>query len=138
VAETIMAFDLGMKRVGVAVGEPEMRSAHPLKTLNVPAAQLLDAIAPLVKEWTPKTFVVGLPMHPDGTPHALTQRCEKFARQLTGRFHTAAVCVDERWTSVEAESTLSAAGVNARSQRRGATDALAATLILERYFETLA
>jgi putative holliday junction resolvase len=133
---TVMAFDYGMKRVGVAVGEPGLRTAHALSTLSVPAAQLFDAIAVLVEEWKPTRFVVGRPSHEDGTAHAMTARCERFARQLAGRFKRPATCVDERYSSIDAETSLREQGVRTKDQR-GKSDSLAAALILERYFESL-
>jgi putative holliday junction resolvase len=135
-AATVMAFDYGMKRVGVAVGEPNLRTAHALSTVAVPAAQLFDAIAVLVDEWKPARFVVGRPSHEDGTAHAMTARCERFSRQLAGRFKRPVTCVDERYSSIDAHSALSQQGVRAKDQR-GKSDSLAAAFILERYFESL-
>jgi putative holliday junction resolvase len=134
-ASTVMAFDYGMKRVGVAVGEPNLRTAHAL-SVAVPAAQLFDAIAVLVEEWKPARFVVGRPSHEDGTAHAMTMRCERFSRQLAGRFKRPVTCVDERYSSLDAHTTLSQQGVRAKDQR-GKSDSLAAAFILERYFESL-
>ncbi len=136
-AETLLAFDFGEKRVGVAVGESFLRTARPLSTLKVPSAQLLAAIAPLVNEWQPARFVVGRPSHPDGAPHAMTARCERFARQLSAHFHRPAALVDERYSSVDAATALSARGKRGEAMK-SALDAEAATIILERYFESLA
>ncbi len=130
-----MAFDFGAKRVGIAVGEASLRNASALTTLKVAPAQLFDQIDPLVKEWTPARFVVGRPSYADGSPNAMTARCERFARQLSGRFRIPTVCIDERWTSTEAASALHTAGVRVRKQKE-LNDALAAQFILERYFES--
>jgi putative holliday junction resolvase len=130
-SETIMA-----KRVGIAVGESALRTSHALSTVAVPAAQLLDAIAKIVEEWNPARFVVGRPTHEDGTPHAMTARCERFANQLSARFRLPASFVDERYTSIDAETTLNEQGIYAKNQR-GKSDSLAAAFILERYFESL-
>jgi putative holliday junction resolvase len=135
-SETIMAFDFGAKRVGIAVGESALRTAHALSTLTVPAAQLLDAINKIVEEWKPTRFVVGRPAHEDGIPHAMTARCERFANQLSARFRLPSVFVDERYTSIDAETALREQGVHTKNQR-GKSDSLAAALILERYFESL-
>jgi putative holliday junction resolvase len=135
-SETILAFDYGAKRVGIAVGESALRSAHALSTLTVPAAQLLDAVGKVVEEWKPARFVVGRPAHEDGTPHEMTGRCERFARQLSARFRLPSSFVDERYTSIDAEATLRAQGVR-RDNFRGQSDSLAAAYILERYFESL-
>jgi putative holliday junction resolvase len=135
-SETIMAFDFGAKRVGIAVGESALRTAHALSTITVPAAQLLDAISKIVEEWKPARFVVGRPAHEDGTPHAMTARCERFANQLSARFRLPSSFVDERYTSIDAEAALNAQGVHAKNHR-GKSDSLAAAFILERYFESL-
>ena len=135
-SETILAFDYGAKRVGIAVGESALRTAHALSTLTVPATQLLDAVAKVVDEWKPARFVVGRPAHEDGTPHAMTARCERFARQLSARFRLPSSFVDERYTSIDAEAALRAQGVRT-TNHRGQSDSLAAAFILERYFESL-
>jgi putative holliday junction resolvase len=135
-SETIMAFDFGGKRVGIAVGESALRTAHALSTVAVPAAQLLDSISKIVEEWKPTRFVVGRPAHEDGTPHAMTARCERFANQLSARFRLPSSFIDERYTSVDAETALNAQGIYAKNQR-GKSDSLAAAFILERYFESL-
>jgi putative holliday junction resolvase len=119
---TVLAFDFGIKRIGVAVGEAELRTAHPL-----PAVSRLEDIQSLVTEWRPARLVVGLPVREAGE-HPLAKRVERFARQLEGRFRLPVARVDERFTSVEAESRL-------RGARRKAVDSVAAQLILEQYFD---
>jgi putative Holliday junction resolvase len=118
---TVLAFDFGLKRIGVAVGEQELRSAHPL-----PAVSQFPQIEKLIEEWKPAKLVVGLPMRETGE-HPLAKRVERFARQLEGRFHLPVARVDERFTSVEAESRL-------RGLKKKAIDSVAAQLILEQYF----
>lgn len=118
---TVLAFDFGLKRIGVAVGEAELRSAHPL-----PAVSGFPQIQRLVSEWRPSRLVVGLPVREAG-PHPLAPRVERFARQLEGRFRLPVARVDERYTSVEAESRL-------RGVKHKAIDSVAAQLILEQYF----
>ena len=121
-ARTVLAFDFGLKRIGVAVGEPELRTAHPL-----PAVAGFAQIEKLVAEWKPARFVVGLPVREAGE-HPLARRVERFARQLHGRFRIPVERVDERFSSVEAESRL-------RGVRRKAVDSVAAQLILEQFFD---
>ncbi|MBM3367449.1 MAG: Holliday junction resolvase RuvX [Betaproteobacteria bacterium] len=135
---TVLAFDFGLQRVGVAVGEPELGTAHPLPVV---AAQdspgRLTAIERLVKEWNPAQLVVGRPLDEDGAPHELTRRAERFARQLNGRFHLPVALVDERYSSVEAESRVRAAYGSRRTaslSRGKALDSQAAQLVLEQYF----
>lgn len=123
---TVLAFDYGLKRIGVAVGEAEMRSAHPLG-----AARSFSDIEKLLKEWRPARLVVGLPVAEKGV-HPLARRVERFARQLEGRYRLPVALVDERFTSAEAESRLKEAGT--RSPLKKNVDSIAAQLILEQYF----
>lgn len=122
-ARTVLAFDFGLKRIGVAVGEPELGTAHPLAAIAAPG---FDAIEKLVQEWRPAALVVGLPVAEHGE-HVLARRVQRFARQLAGRFKLPVETVDERYTSVEAESRL-------RGAKNKAVDSVAAQLILEQYF----
>jgi len=120
---TVLAFDFGLKRIGVAVGESELRTAHPLPGIAAPG---FDAIDKLVKEWRPDMLVVGLPVAED-REHPMAKRVQRFARQLEGRFRLPVARVDERYTSVEAENLL-------RGMKNKAVDSVAAQLILEQYF----
>ena len=124
---TVLAFDFGLKRIGVAVGEPELRTAHPLPAIAAPG---FDSIGKLVAEWQPAQLVVGLPVAANGE-HPLARRVERFARQLEGRFRLPVKRVDERFSSVEAESRL-------RGIKRKSIDSVAAQLILEQYFDQAA
>ena len=125
-SRTVLAFDFGLKRIGVAVGEPELRSAHPLS-----AVRRFEEIEDLVSEWKPAQLVVGLPTSVQGKPHAMTRQAEDFARRLERRFKLPVMRVDERFTSVEAESRL-------RGVKNKAVDSVAAQLILEQYFDEAA
>ena len=100
-ARTILAFDFGLKRIGVAVGEPELGMAHPL-----PAIAQFSQIQQLISEWQPVRLVVGLPTSVQGEAHAMTRQAEDFARRLERRFRLPVARVDERFTSVEAHSKL--------------------------------
>ena len=121
--QTALAFDFGVRRVGVATGSRFTGAAEPLKTITADGAARFAAIEKLVKEWEPEALVIGVPFHPDGAEHEITQKARKFGRQLNGRFHLPVFEVDERYTSVEAEAS-------------GATDvdSAAAALILEQFF----
>ena len=137
-AGTVLAFDFGLQRIGVAVGEPELGTAHPLTGL---AAQSVSgrftAIGRLVKEWRPSLLVVGRPLGEDGAPHEMTRRAERFARQLNGRFRVPVELVDERFSSADAESRVRAAAGALRASRLArarALDSYAAQLILEQFF----
>jgi putative Holliday junction resolvase len=125
-ARTVLAFDFGLKRIGVAVGEPELRSAHPL-----PAVSRFEQIESLILEWQPANLVVGLPTSVQGLAHAMTKQAEDFARRLEKRFKLPVARVDERYTSVEAESRL-------KGVKNKAVDSVAAQLILEQYFDQTA
>ncbi len=122
--QTLLAFDFGTRRVGVATGNTFLRQAQPLKTVAAEGDARFAAIARLVSEWQPAALVVGVPFHPDGAAHDNTRRAQRFARQLHGRFHLPVHEVDERWTTTEALS-LGAADA----------DAAAAALILNQFFQ---
>ena len=122
-ARTVLAFDFGLKRIGVAVGEPELRTAHPL-----PAVARFEDITSLISEWQPAALVVGRPTSVQGEAHAMTRQAEDFARRLERRFKLPVARVDERFTSVEAESRL-------KGLKNKAVDSVAAQLILEQYFD---
>jgi putative holliday junction resolvase len=119
----VLAFDFGARRIGVAIGNGVTREARPLATVEATrSAERWDAVARLVAEWQPARLVVGIPRHPDGTAHGMTARCERFARQLEGRFRLPVGRVDERYTSAVAA-------------RADDVDAAAAALILQQWFD---
>jgi len=122
--QTVLAFDYGTKRIGVAIGNSVIRQAQPLKTIqNKSLDETFQSIQKLVKEWEVTNFVVGLPMHPDGVEHEMTQRAKRFGNQLHGRLNLPVKWVDERYTSVVADD------------QYGDIDCQAAVLILEQYFQ---
>jgi putative Holliday junction resolvase len=123
---SFLAFDFGIKRVGVATGNTLTRSATPLRTLAVEGEQRFSAIAALIQEWQPDALVIGVPFHPDGAPHDNTERARRFARQLHGRFRLTVHEVDERYSTTEAASD------GARD-----LDAASAAIILNQFLSTL-
>ena len=132
---TVLAFDFGTRRIGVAVGNTLTRRAHPLTTIEGERNdERFAAIAALVAEWQPGTLVVGLPTHADGSAHDMTLRAQRFARQLDGRFGLPVAMVDERWTTEAAQSAQDAAGVAGR-KGRAVRDQIAAQLILQSWFD---
>jgi putative holliday junction resolvase len=134
---TVLAFDFGEKRIGVAVGETMLKVAHPLTTINGEENNIkFEKIAELVQEWHPSLLVVGLPMHMDGESHLLTQLSKKFAQRLEGRFNLPVVMIDERLSSAEAAQNLNAAGIKGFKQKT-MIDAVAAQSILQSYFDNL-
>jgi putative Holliday junction resolvase len=123
---TVMAFDFGLKRIGVAVGNLLIKQAQPLTIIDAATnAAKFAAIGTLINEWQPSSIVVGLPLHPDGAEHEMTLRCRRFANQITGRFGVATALIDERYTS----AVLSAS-------RGEHVDSQAAALILQQFFDT--
>lgn len=132
---TVLAFDFGAKRIGIAVGEWQTRQAHPLTTIEAEVVtERFAAIGALIREWRPAHLVVGRPTALDGTAHAMTARCQRFAQQLRGRFGLDVDYADERLSSFEAQERLLASGHDTRRARKH-LDAVAAQLILQNYFD---
>jgi len=137
VTGTVLAFDFGEKRIGVAVGETILKVAHPLTTINAEENEVkFTQIGSIVQEWRPSLLVVGLPLHMDGEAHLLTQLSKKFAQRLEGRFNLPVIMVDERLSSAEATQNLNAAGIKGIKQK-AMLDAVAAQSILQSYFDEL-
>ena len=122
-----LAFDYGLKRVGVATGNSLTRQAQPLRTVAAEGAERFAQIGKLIEEWRPDALVIGVPFHPDGAEHENTLRARKFARALRGRFGLPVFEVDERYSTTEALSD------GARD-----ADAGAACIILEQFLRSLA
>ena len=119
---SFLAFDFGLRRVGVATGNTVTRTAQPLRTVAVSGDARFEAIAKLIAEWRPDALVVGVPFHPDGAAHENTDRARRFARQLHGRFGLPVHEVDERYSTTEA-----------RAQGAADLDAASAAIILEQF-----
>jgi len=97
--EIVLGFDFGTRRIGVAVGNGLTRQARPLALIADEGDVRWRRIGELIAAWQPARLVVGIACHPDGTPHELTARCERFARQLVGRYRLPVARVDERYSS---------------------------------------
>ncbi len=123
--ETVLGFDFGLKRIGVAVGNTVIRQAQALTIIDAATNDdKFAAIAALVASWQPARCIVGMPFHPDGAEHEMSVRCRRFANQLHGRYGLPTVLVDERYTSA------------VLAQQRGERiDDRAAALILQQYFD---
>ena len=119
---SFLAFDFGTRRIGVASGTRLLGAAEPRATVK---GGDFDSIAALIQTWQPDALVIGVPRHPDGTPHEMTAKAQTFGRRLAGRFHLPVFEVDERYTSVEAQ---------AQGAQEVDVDAAAAALILEQFF----
>jgi putative Holliday junction resolvase len=132
---SVLAFDFGLKRIGVAVGDWENLLAHPLETISAEGNDArFGRIAALIDEWRPLQLVCGLPFSMDGTEHDISRRARRFANQLNGRFNLSVTLVDERLTSFDADLRLREAGVKG-SARKGLDDAVAAQQILQDFFD---
>jgi putative Holliday junction resolvase len=134
---SVLGFDFGLKRIGVASGEHVLGIAHPLITLNAESNEdRFKLIEALIKEWKPSTLVIGLPLSLDGDEHEVTALCQRFARRMDGRFGLPIVMIDERLSSSEASQSLKELGVSGRKQKP-MLDQIAAQLILQSYFDTI-
>lgn len=128
---TLLGFDFGPRKIGVAVGQRITGTARPLKTLRSRDDQPDWAgIASLVREWRPSALVLGLPLGPDDMPVDWAGQIHRFARQLRGRFGLPVHLIDERLTSVEARRQLRSRP-GPRPSDHLLEDAVAAALILE-------
>ncbi len=140
VAKTILAFDFGLRRIGVAIGQDVTQSASPLGVIaNRDDGVDHSSIAALVKEWRPNGIVVGMPSHADGSPSDIQEAVLAFIEELR-RYDLDIDTVDERYTSVEAEQTLKqarAAGTRGRISKE-MIDSAAAVFIAERYLSSRA
>jgi putative Holliday junction resolvase len=123
--ETVLGFDFGLKRIGVAVGNTLLKQAQPLTIISAATNdEKFAAITDLMQQWKPALCIVGLPSHPDGAEHEMTARCRRFANQLHGRFDVTTVLVDERYSSAVISH-----------QRGDLIDDQAAAIILQQYFD---
>lgn len=133
--ETIVAFDFGLRRIGVAVGQDVTGSASPLGVVqNDAGVPDHAAIARLIEEWRPSRLVVGMPTHADGSESELQASVRAFIADL--RVYSLPVdTVDERYTSIEAHTALQSARASGRRGRisKEMIDSAAAVFIAERY-----
>lgn len=139
-AGSVLAFDFGQKRIGVAIGTQlgsgQVISSRALATIaGEDNDTRFTAIATLIAQWQPVRLLVGRPLSDDGTPHEMTARCERFANQLRGRFRLPVDAVDERFSSIEADASLRQRGFSWQ-QRKARVDAEAALIILQSWSDT--
>jgi len=131
---TLIGFDFGERRIGVAVGETGTGIANPLGAIEADANEVrFREIGKLVDEWHPAGFVVGRPRHADDSEHAVAKLAEKFARRLRARYNVPVVMVDETLTSAAAEASLRESRAGAK--RKSDVDAVAAAIILQSYLD---
>ncbi len=131
-----LAFDFGLARIGVAVGQSITGTATPLATLKakdgIPDWQLIEK---LIKEWQPERLLVGEPFNMDSSDQQITLRARKFANRLHGRFGLPFEMVDERLSSAAAREEIFEYG-GYKKLKKTQIDSIAAALILESWFAT--
>jgi putative Holliday junction resolvase len=134
----VLAFDFGRRRIGVACGDTLSRTATPLAGLSAdvdgPRWETVDS---LLRDWQPALLVVGLPYNVDGSESGMTTAVRRFADELEARYALPVRLVDERYSSLEAETRLKEAreaGLRKRRVAKADVDAAAACVILERWF----
>jgi putative Holliday junction resolvase len=126
---TILAFDYGTKRIGVALGNVLISNARPLEIIDTPEkTKRFARIEELIVQWQPDTLVVGLPLTESGGEQLASSQARRFANQLNGRYGLPVSLVDERGSSMAAQEIVGNAP----------DDAVAAAIILQRYFDSLA
>ena len=139
-AGTLLAFDFGHRRIGVAVGQTLTGSANALAVLQVASKPDWGAITKIINEWKPAALVVGLPLAADGGETDMSKDARRFGHQLEGRFGIQIVFADERLTSLDAEQRFVDARARGSMRRKDAAlkDAMAAQIILENWLQSAA
>ncbi len=134
---SVLGFDFGLKRVGVAVGDMLLGVAHPHTVVYADSNEArMTAVAALIREWQPCALVVGEPSNEDGSAHELAPVARKFGNRMRENFKLPVTFVDEFLSSAEAGSKLAEQGVHGRAQKES-IDAVAAQIILQSYFDDL-
>lgn len=129
--QSVMAFDYGLRNVGVAMGNCALNTSQGIGVIKArDGVPNWDNIASLLKEWQPDLVVVGLPLNMDGTESEMSHRATKFSRQLEGRFGVKVALIDERLSSREAKLQAREAG-HRGDYNSDPIDALAAEIILQ-------
>lgn len=132
--QRLLAFDFGMKRIGLAVGQTVTATANPLETLAAKnGIPNWDALAKIIRKWSPDALIIGIPLNMDGTEQPLTQLARQFAHNLQQRFQLPVIEVDERLTTKSAREHLFAKG-GYKALQDGQVDCIAAQLILQTWF----
>lgn len=133
---TVLGFDVGARRIGVAVGSAFGSGARAVAVVDVHAhGPDWKSIERLHNEWRPDGLIVGDPMTLDGGDQPIRVRAHAFARELQSRFNLPVVLVDERMSSIEAAQRFASDRAEGRKRRRDAQalDAVAAAVIIERW-----
>jgi len=136
--QTILSFDFGLRRIGVAVGQDITGSASPLGVIaNRPDGPDHQRLRELIRQWQPTRLVVGMPSHADGSPSDMQMSVNAFIEELS-RYDLPIETVDERYTSIEAERVLKEARAAGKRGRisKDMIDSAAAVFIAERYLSS--
>ena len=131
----IMALDIGEKRIGIAISDPQERVATPLAVLD--AGQVERGEKPfirLLEDWEPELFLCGLPLSLDGREGPQAQRVRSVAQTISDRFGIPVEFADERLSSREAKRILREEGLDERSMR-GKIDMIAASVFLQAWLD---
>ena len=137
-ALTLLCFDYGTQKIGVAVGQTVTATASPLPVIKSRNGEPdWPVIEQLVKQWKPGALVVGMPFNMDGTESEMTARAGKFKKQLEEKFDLPSHGIDERLSTREAReiSRDNAEASGKKFDEKEAVDSLAAQLILESWLE---
>jgi len=136
-AGTLLAFDFGHRRIGVAVGQTVTGSANALAVVSASSQPDWQTITTIIKEWKPVALIVGLPLAADGSETDMSKDARGFGAGLQSRYGIPVLFEDERLTSVGADERFSAARAQGGARRKDATmkDAVAAQIILENWLQ---
>ena len=133
--QTVLGFDFGEQRIGVASGQTITASASPVTTLTaVNQKPDWQAIEKLIEDWRPDALIVGIPTYLDGSPSDMTRRAQRFGRQLQGRFNLPVYEVNESLTSFEAEQELKKNKKLGQHNKQD-IDKMAAAIIVQSWLE---
>lgn len=133
---TLLAFDYGLKNIGVAVGQEVSESATPLTMLRSEQGDDWRGIGQIIDQWQPHLLLVGLPLTEDGESQSMTEKSKRFGRRLHGRFGLPVFWIEEAFTSSSARSLRSDMSHRQRQKKKHSTDALAASMILQSWFQS--
>ena len=137
-SRTILGFDFGTKRIGIAIAQEVTGTSNPLITVTaVKHKPDWDSISKIIEEWQPDLLVIGLPLHMDGTEQDMTQAARRFSNQLNGRYQIPIALMDERLSSNEAESILNEqSSTRSHYQNKAQIDMISAQLILQSWMSS--
>jgi putative Holliday junction resolvase len=132
---SVLGFDYGKKRIGIATGQTITHTATPCVTLEqVDGNPNWTAIADLITQWKPQSFIVGMPYHTDGSENKMTAAARQFAFELENRFKLPVIEINEALSSEEAEEILKQ-NIKINQQNKHEIDRMAAAVIVQRWLD---